>query len=171
MESDNNEFHIVNHAIKAERRYRFVLYLMAFVVFGFFMLVSFKMLSLENRLDYRIDELFNTAKQLSENGYNRDEEARRYITCLLVHPIETRDVALQRECFRRSDLPGGLDVKDFEPIAPPVSDAAVLTFLSAASSLDHGITYSSDISSSKPTPKKKPEVADNSHAKQPCVVQ
>jgi hypothetical protein len=59
------------------------------------------------------------------DGRTRTEENRRYITCLLILPLESRNPGGQKYCFDQSDLPGGRQPSEFTPIEVRAADVVV----------------------------------------------
>jgi hypothetical protein len=116
VEESEQEYEAVKTMAKAEKRYRVVLYIVTGFFFAF---TAFQLLAIRNDINVKVDSLQRDAKSLVDlairEGQTRDKEETRYITCIFLFPIETRTQEVKENCFKISDLPGGLEREDFSP--------------------------------------------------------
>ncbi len=124
MTTADTEYQAVSKLAKADRHFRYVQYLTAGLIAALFMFAAIRLISMEQRFEDQRVAVIQTAERLASDGRIRDEEERRYITCLLLVPIEERSAAAQEDCFDFSDLPGGLDARNFAPTTREQIDAA-----------------------------------------------
>ncbi len=117
MSTTEAEAQAMRRLARADHRFRIVQYFVAAFVAGVFMLAAVRLFALESKLE----GLLVAAERLAEDGRARVEEERRYITCLLLVPIQERSEQAQRDCFTFADLPGGLDELNFSPVRPRVT--------------------------------------------------
>ncbi len=115
MTTAETEYEAVSRVVRADRHFRYVQYLTAALIAALFMFGALRLIGLEAQFKQQRMELTRTAQALAQDGRTRDEEERRYITCLLLVPIESRSEAAQEDCFTYADLPGGLDKQNFAP--------------------------------------------------------
>ncbi len=124
MTTADTEYQAVSKLAKADRHFRYVQYLTAGLIAALFMFAALRLIGLEAQFKAQRDQLAETAASLAKDSRTRDEEERRYITCLLLVPIEERSAAAQEDCFDFADLPGGLDARNFAPTTREQIDAA-----------------------------------------------
>jgi hypothetical protein len=115
VESDT-EYEALKKLGKADTRFRFVLYL---ITLFFFLFSSYQLLAIRQDINTKVDNLSTTAQNLVAHaireGEIRDKEETRYITCIFLFPIESRTTEIKENCFKRANLPGGLEREDFSP--------------------------------------------------------
>ncbi len=124
MTTADTEYQAVSKLAKADRHFRYVQYLTAGLIAALFMFAALRLIGLEAQFTAQRKQLTETASSLAQDSRTRDEEERRYITCLLLVPIEERSAAAQEECFDFADLPGGLDARNFAPTTREQIDSA-----------------------------------------------
>src|SRR4051794_6663277 len=113
MESDT-EYQAYLKIVKNDKRFRIAAFLLHVVVLA---AVLLSLLVVANNQK-------NLVAVAQKDGRTRTEENRRYITCLLILPLEMRDPRGQKYCYDRSDLPGGRRASEFTPIEVDAADAA-----------------------------------------------
>jgi len=131
MSIDDAEYKVASNAIKAERHYRVYLYVLTTLSFLVFLFIAHRIIQIETRISENNTRLIMEAEKLNKAAMEQlriqSEEILRYTTCLLIEPIEDRKSDVRQECFRKSDLPGGLEQEDFNITASfvPVPKVAV----------------------------------------------
>ena len=163
-----NEVETASKVVKTNRHYRQGLFALAIVFLAFFLFVAYVLLQNDKHAQGRTDQILAEAKRLSDDGRIRTQENYRYITCLLVHPIGTRTEELQRECFRQSDLPGGLTLEEFQAVSIPKE---ILTGISSQATgvPSQGESSGSSSSSSNITPN-EPSSQPNTSQSHPATI-
>lgn len=99
----------LKHVRRAEQRFQIIRYvfLLVFVVIAAYVFYR--------AINSLIEENKTTIGKAIEEGRTRDREMASYLSCILTIPIENRTDQVIRECFAKSDLPGGLTQDDFSP--------------------------------------------------------
>src|SRR3954447_385714 len=114
MESDA-EYRAYERIVKNDRRQRVATFLLLIAVLT--AVLASLIVVANNQRDLVADA--------QRDSRIRTDESRRYVTCLLILPLEARNVSGQRYCFDRSDLPGGRQPSEFTPLEVDQADAAV----------------------------------------------
>ncbi len=118
MSTLQTETDAIRRLASADQHFRITQYLIAGLVAALFLFAAFRLIAMEANFERQRQDIINTAAGLARESRTRDEEERRYITCLLLVPIAERSEQAQHNCFQFADLPGGLDERNFAPIDP-----------------------------------------------------